>query len=502
MKAAGKRLTVNLQAVLFRDVQQCFLFSTNTAEIAEDYPRQKSKAKRRSNLLTLLRKPNQKLARELTQSPQLSVKTLPLLSSCLPLSAFSPEDFAWMKDNLLSIKRCLLYAPSVMEAMDSTEPEDPLHHHESLLYLAFQHKGTCRHEQARHIRLGHSRLSFLGQYIVELALVEYFLMRYPRDVTACIRERIFGLTRRSMLPRWIESAGLHDVVFASNNNVKEFDGRTKLKIVRDFFWAMLGASFLSMGVQEVYRILFEVFNMDPDAEYCQPSPRLRYEDNDRVHPEFEKEQLCWKDILAHSASESSSLYAKPMLFKACVPPGVTRFRGNMWDINSLPILLQVLQYPLQFEDDNTELAMSRNAGLELGLQLCFCDHLAYKLEHPRFCNERLLYLGQKIQDLVMAERLVTKHLDGPGAWLQDIHRRLLFNRVCGKYFREFKLHSHIIYRDPSEEPIFRGKNSEKIASTNVAQALHGLGYVVYGKSEVSRLMKTIFKYERPKKKRG
>ncbi|KAH7283476.1 hypothetical protein KP509_34G009200 [Ceratopteris richardii] len=232
MKAAGKRLTVNLQAVLFRDVQQCFLFSTNTAEIAEDYPRQKSKAKRRSNLLTLLRKPNQKLARELTQSPQLSVKTLPLLSSCLPLSAFSPEDFAWMKDNLLSIKRCLLYAPSVMEAMDSTEPEDPLHHHESLLYLAFQHKGTCRHEQARHIRLGHSRLSFLGQYIVELALVEYFLMRYPRDVTACIRERIFGLTRRSMLPRWIESAGLHDVVFASNNNVKEFDGRTKLKIVR------------------------------------------------------------------------------------------------------------------------------------------------------------------------------------------------------------------------------------------------------------------------------
>ncbi|KAI5054323.1 hypothetical protein GOP47_0030784, partial [Adiantum capillus-veneris] len=123
-----------------------------------------------------------------------------------------------------------------------------------------------------------------------------------------------------------------------------------------------------MGMHEVYRVLFEVFGLDPDCKQCQPSPRLRYKDVDKVYPEFEQERLHWKDVTACTQASGISLFTKKMLFRACVPPGITRFRGNMWEINSLPRVLEVLGYPLQFEDEGTALAVSRNAELELGLQ--------------------------------------------------------------------------------------------------------------------------------------
>ena len=99
----------------------------------------------------------------------------------------------------------------------------------------------------------------------------------------------------------------------------------------------------------------------------------------------------------------------------------------------------------------------------------------------------------------MAERLVIKHLDGPGVWLQESHRRLLFNRLCGTYLRQLKLHDHIVYSAETEQPIYRSKNSQKVASISVSHALHGLGYVVYGKVEVRRLMSEVFDFERTKR---
>lgn len=377
----------------------------------------------------------------------------------------------------------------------SEDKENPLFHLETLLYLAFQHVGTERSKRAKYIRVGHSRLWFLGQYVVELALAEYFLLRYPREVTACIRERIFGLTSRRVLPHWIQVAGLHGIVFPSED-MEDVGTTTRLTIVRAVFWALVGVSYLSMGMQEVYRVLFEVFGFDPDAKDCHPSPRLRYEDEDNVYPELEK-QMDLQDV-ATCKTADDALFAKPLLFRACVPPGMQRFRGNLWEVDSLPRVLQVLGYPLHSMDEDPSIVLSRNGKLELGLQLCFVDPLAYKCEHPRFCNERLEYLGQKIQDLVMAEKLVLKHLDGPAFWLQEKHRRLLFNRVCGKYLREHKLHNHILYADETQGLIYRSINSQKIASISVSQALHGLGYVVYGKAEVTRLMCQVFDFERSK----
>lgn len=51
----------------------------------------------------------------------------------------------------------------------------------------------------------------------------------------------------------------------------------------------------------MYRVLFEVFGMDPDAEDCQPKLRRQLEDVDYVSAELEA-KLSWQDIVAYKAS--------------------------------------------------------------------------------------------------------------------------------------------------------------------------------------------------------
>lgn len=64
---------------------------------------------------------------------------------------------------------------------------------------------------------------------------------------------------------------------------------------------MFGAIYLCFGMLEVYRVLFEAFGMDPDAEDCQPRVRRQLEDVDYVSAEFEG-KLSWQDVATYKAS--------------------------------------------------------------------------------------------------------------------------------------------------------------------------------------------------------
>lgn len=64
---------------------------------------------------------------------------------------------------------------------------------------------------------------------------------------------------------------------------------------------MFGAIYLCFGMPEVYRVLFEAFGMDPDAEDCQPRVRRQLEDVDYVSAEFDG-KLSWQDVATYKAS--------------------------------------------------------------------------------------------------------------------------------------------------------------------------------------------------------
>ncbi|KNA19175.1 hypothetical protein SOVF_064030 [Spinacia oleracea] len=433
-----------------------------------------------------------KLAQRFLDSPQLSLKQFPLLSSCLPSSKLNHVDKAWIDEYLLEVKQALGYP---LEPSDSLGDDNPAKQFDTLLYLAFQHPYyvSCSRVSARHVKYGHARLNFVGQYVLELALCEFFLQRYPRESPGPMRERVFALMGKRFLPKWIKVAGLHNLVFPVDD-IDRLRHSEREPPSKSVFWALFGAIYLCYGMPEVYRVLFEVFGMDPEDEDCQPKKRRQLEDVDYVSAEFEGRKLSWQDVATYRPPEDA-LFAHPRVFRACVPPGMHRFRGNIWDFDSRPQVMKTLGYPLTMNDRIPEITEARNIELGLGLQLCFLHPSKHKFEHPRFCFERLEYLGQKIQDLVMAERLLMKHLDAPGKWLEEKHRRVLMNKFCGKYLREKFLHRFIIYSDQVQDAYEHNRRLRNPATQSVCQAIHGLSYAVYGKPDVRRLMFEIFDFE-------
>ncbi|PIA48662.1 hypothetical protein AQUCO_01400918v1 [Aquilegia coerulea] len=430
-----------------------------------------------------------KLAERFLNSPQLSLKSFPLLSSCLPSSRLNNADKTWIDEYLLEAKQALGYP---LEPSDRFGDDNPAKQFDTLLYLAFQHP-SCERTKTRHVRAGHSRLSFIGQYVLELALAEFFLQRYPRESPAPMRERVFGLIGKRNLPKWIKAASLQNLIFPFDE-MDKLTRKDREPPVKSVFWALFGAIYLCYGMPEVYRVLFEVFGMDPDDESCQPKLRRQLEDVDYVSVEFEDKKLTWQEVAVYKPPEDA-LFTHPRLFRACVPPGMHRFRGNIWDFESRPQVMQTLGYPLRMTDRIPEITEARNIELGLGLQLCFSHPSKYKFEHPRFCFERLEYVGQKIQDLVMAERLLMKHLDAPGRWLQERHRRLMLNKFCGKYLRDKYLHRFIIYDEQIQDKYEHNRRLRNPVTTAISQAILGLSYTVYGKPDVRRLMFEVFDFE-------
>lgn len=159
-----------------------------------------------------------KLAERFLNSPQLSLKAFPLLSSCLPCSRLNNADKTWIDEYLVEAKQCLGYP---LESSESYGDDNPAKQFDTLLYLAFQHP-KCERTNARHVRSGHSRLGFLGEYVLELAMCEFFLQRYPREAPGPMRERVFALIGKRYLPKWIKNASLQNLIFP-------YDDMDKLK---------------------------------------------------------------------------------------------------------------------------------------------------------------------------------------------------------------------------------------------------------------------------------
>eukprot|EP00271_Cylindrocystis_brebissonii_P022617 TRINITY_DN8770_c0_g1_i1.p2 TRINITY_DN8770_c0_g1~~TRINITY_DN8770_c0_g1_i1.p2 ORF type:complete len:296 (-),score=67.86 TRINITY_DN8770_c0_g1_i1:441-1328(-) len=267
---------------------------------------------------------------------------------------------------------------------------------------------------------------------------------------------------------------------------------TRLPVAKSVFLALIASAYLTQGMTEVYRLLFEVFGINFNSMQAQPRSR-RTVDEDFVVPELEGERpLTWQQIAEYEAP-AGALFAHPRLFRACVPPGMQRFRTSQWHFTCLGPVLDKLAYPRPSPPAmSREAKQARNEELALALQLAFLHPSVYKAEHPRFSNERLEYLGAKVQDLVLAERLLLEYLDGPILWLEKQHESILRNSVCGRYFRQKGLEPFLTKHASFVEPFERDRRLRTLAGAAALQAIHGAAYCVYGKVEVRRLMFGVF----------
>lgn len=79
-----------------------------------------------------------------------------------------------------------------------------------------------------------------------------------------------------------------------------------------------------------------------------------------------------------------ALFAHPRLFRACVPPGMHRFRGNIWDYESRPQVMRALGYPLKMTDRIPDITEARNIELGLGLQVIPCCPPSLYIHLPKY----------------------------------------------------------------------------------------------------------------------
>lgn len=128
------------------------------------------------------------------------------------LFKLNQNDKIWIDDYLFEVKQALGYP---LESSDNLGDDNPAKQFDTLLYLAFQHPHyvSCSRVNAKHVKYGHSRLMFLGQFVLELGFAEFFLQRYPRESPGPMRERVFALIGKRFLPKWIKAASLHNLVF-------------------------------------------------------------------------------------------------------------------------------------------------------------------------------------------------------------------------------------------------------------------------------------------------
>jgi hypothetical protein len=83
-----------------------------------------------------------------------------------------------------------------------------------------------------------------------------------------------------------------------------------------------------------------------------------------------------------------ALFAHPRLFRAWVPPRMHRFRGNIWDFDNRPKVMDTLGYPLLMNDRIPEITETRNIELGLGLQVnsvSLCHFVSFLLFPSNFC---------------------------------------------------------------------------------------------------------------------
>ncbi|CAI7778555.1 unnamed protein product [Closterium sp. NIES-54] len=183
---------------------------------------------------------------------------------------------------------------------DSFNPASKL---DELLYLSYMHRDQP--DKSRFLKVAGSRLAFLGGFVLELALAEMLLQCYPREPVASLRERARELGNKRRFPLLLTQAGLDRLVFPGALLMRAPTNLRQMA-AKSVFTSLIASAYLTRGMPEVYRLLFEVFGLDPDHPEMLPKIE-RVRDEDFLHADLDGDPLTWRDVACYQGSTESTL---------------------------------------------------------------------------------------------------------------------------------------------------------------------------------------------------
>ncbi len=114
-------------------------------------------------------------------------------------------------------------------------------------YLGYNGGDPCRSNE---------RLEFLGDAVLELAVIEYLYRAFPLDREGELTKKKSLLVSKGVLANRAESMGLGDFVLLSESE-RDSGGGERASILADTFEAVIGSIYLDSGIASARRFIHE-----------------------------------------------------------------------------------------------------------------------------------------------------------------------------------------------------------------------------------------------------
>jgi ribonuclease III len=105
-------------------------------------------------------------------------------------------------------------------------------------------------------RLSNERIEFLGDAVLELAVIEFLYETYPDDREGSLTKKKGLLVSRDVLAQCAERMGLGESILLSEAE-RDSGGRSRTSILADTFEAVIGAIHLDQGLEPARRFVRE-----------------------------------------------------------------------------------------------------------------------------------------------------------------------------------------------------------------------------------------------------
>ncbi len=127
-----------------------------------------------------------------------------------------------------------------------------------LLQTALTHR---TYAVEHHLDYDNQRLEFLGDAVLEIIHTEYLYHRYPELPEGDLTKIRSALSCESTLANIARELGLGSYLFIGNGE-KECAGNDRDSTLCDLFEAVLGAMYLSCGMEHTRKFVFDCFEKD------------------------------------------------------------------------------------------------------------------------------------------------------------------------------------------------------------------------------------------------
>jgi ribonuclease III len=134
---------------------------------------------------------------------------------------------------------------------------------QSLLQQALTHRSYLG-SNGGDTSLSNERIEFLGDAVLELAVIEFLFRVYPEDREGSLTKKKGLLVSRDVLAQCAERMHLGDYVLLSEAE-RESGGSARSSILSDTLEAVIGATYLDQGLEVAKKLVHQGLLVDADA---------------------------------------------------------------------------------------------------------------------------------------------------------------------------------------------------------------------------------------------